>query len=127
MSSRQNLERPSKQVQFECRREILVFGAHQATDQLRPPLVSLLRPQNLVGEPLQVGRLGQQECLVDIQRYDFNWPRTYFFETPVTLPTSDDLRLRCVYNTTSRTTTTRWGDGTQDEMCVGIMYTAPAR
>lgn len=35
---------------------------------------------------------------------------------------SDQLKLRCGYDTMSRTEATHWGEGTQDEMCVTGLF-----
>ncbi len=62
-------------------------------------------------------------CLLNIPRYDFHWQRSYFLEQPISLDPSDSLRVRCVYDTSKRTTLTSWGEGTADEMCLATIYT----
>lgn len=63
---------------------------------------------------------GGSECLIDIPRWDFNWQQFYFYETPVSASTGDQVFMNCVWdNPTDRTVT--WGDGTQDEMCIAYM------
>lgn len=62
------------------------------------------------------------ECLVDVPNWDFEWQQQYFYETPVQLTTSDSLTITCNYDTSDDTETVRWGDGTEDEMClVGVV------
>ena len=38
----------------------------------------------------------------------------------------DTLRVRCTFSTLERTTTTTWGEGTEDEMCLATLYTIEA-
>ncbi|MET0387005.1 MAG: hypothetical protein ABW321_13650 [Polyangiales bacterium] len=61
-------------------------------------------------------------CLVDAPRYDFHWQRMYFFDEPITVDANDELSVHCVYDTTTRTAVTQWGEGTQDEMCVAGLF-----
>jgi hypothetical protein len=64
------------------------------------------------------GAGGQERCLVDVPRYDFHWQRMYFFDKPISVETADQLKVHCVFDTTSKTEVTKWGESTQDEMCV---------
>jgi hypothetical protein len=61
---------------------------------------------------------GQERCLVDVPRYDFHWQRMYFFDKPISVETADQLKVHCVFDTTTKTEVTKWGESTQDEMCV---------
>jgi len=74
----------------------------------------------------QTGRLsiahadGTETCLLEIDRWDFNWQRAYLFEETQTIVAGDQLSLRCTWdNPTDRDID--WGDGTDDEMCLGVM------
>ncbi|MFW7380609.1 MAG: hypothetical protein ACOH5I_17485 [Oligoflexus sp.] len=64
-----------------------------------------------------------EECLADIPKYDFNWQTSYFLENPVRISSSDPISIRCVYNSMSKNTSTYWGEGTDDEMCLATIYT----
>ena len=66
------------------------------------------------------------ECLVDLPRWDFNWQFAYMFEEPVYMEGADRLFLNCHFDSSDRTETTYWGDGTGDEMCLLTMYTVSA-
>lgn len=62
-----------------------------------------------------------QGCLVDIPRWDFHWQQQYFFQTPMRLNAGSTLSLTCTWdNPTS--STVRWGEGTDDEMCINYFY-----
>jgi hypothetical protein len=71
---------------------------------------------------LSVGRSDGDECLLDAPRYSFHWQRMYFFDEPITVSAEDTLSARCVFDTTSRTGPTMWGESTQDEMCVAGLF-----
>ncbi len=61
-------------------------------------------------------------CLMEVPRWDFNWQGFYLYETPVTLHAGDTLRMTCDYDTRGRSETTRFGEGTEDEMCMAFVY-----
>ncbi|MDD9947467.1 MAG: hypothetical protein OXU20_40885 [Myxococcales bacterium] len=44
-------------------------------------------------------------------------------QQPVPLNPNDELRVRCVFDTTDREEVTVWGDKTSDEMCLATLYT----
>jgi copper type II ascorbate-dependent monooxygenase-like protein len=69
---------------------------------------------------------GQTQCLIDVPRWDFNWQQGYFYDGPPKIAGGGDtLRITCTHDTTSRTTTTTWGEGTNDEMCLAFAYVSP--
>lgn len=61
-------------------------------------------------------------CLVNVPNWNFHWQRMGFYAEPLLVNRTEQLTLRCSYDTTSRTTTTTWGEGTQDEMCLNYFY-----
>jgi hypothetical protein len=72
---------------------------------------------------------GEEECLLGINDWDFNWQLAYRFKSPVLLNPGDRLRLTCTWDNTAGNQPTgepprdlNWGDGTYDEMCLGVMY-----
>lgn len=67
---------------------------------------------------------GSRACIVDVPRWDFHWQRLYFHVQPLALSPADQLSIRCRYDTRERTEVTRWGEGTQDEMCVAGIFIA---
>lgn len=72
---------------------------------------------------LQVLRQGGSpgDCLIDVPRWDFNWQGTYDLDEPVLVNTSDQIRLECHFDN-SGNSAMKWGEGTGDEMCLGILY-----
>jgi hypothetical protein len=65
----------------------------------------------------------ENRCLVDVPRYNFAWQSSYFLKHPVDIMSQDPFTIRCVYNSMSKTETTTWGEGTDDEMCLATIYT----
>lgn len=80
---------------------------------------------------------GTETCLVDIASWDFDWQARYIFDEPVMIGLDDELMLSCSWDNTAANQLTvdgqrlepqdvEWGEGTRDEMCLGILYlTAP--
>ena len=70
---------------------------------------------------------GTSSCLIDVPYYDFNWQRVYTLREPIVLQPDDRLEIECVYDSTGQESTTYWGDGTNDEMCLMTVFaTTPA-
>ena len=76
---------------------------------------------------------GAETCLLDIPRWDFNWQRAYGFREPVVFNPGDKLHMSCTWDNSAENQhridgqaveprNVAWGDGTQDEMCLGILY-----
>lgn len=61
-------------------------------------------------------------CMTDVPRWDFQWQQLFLYEEPVRVTPADVLHVSCTYDTTPRTETIRWGEGTQDEMCLVFAY-----
>ena len=69
--------------------------------------------------------------LLDIPRWDFHWQGAYTLEEPVDAKRGDVLRVTCRYDLGRRhhgahgiPKTPRyvlWGEGTTDEMCLGLL------
>ena len=78
---------------------------------------------------------GDEDCLVQIDDWDFNWQGDYMLTQPVGFGPGDSMQLDCWYDNSEANqpiidgqpkipTTLGWGDGTLDEMCLGIIYAA---
>lgn len=72
--------------------------------------------------------------LLDVPRYDFNWQLAYHLSEPYTLPKGAKLRVRGVFDNSSRnpanpdpTQTVYWGQQSHEEMLLGyIEYIVPS-
>ena len=63
------------------------------------------------------------DCLVEIPQWQFHWQQMYFYDSDgITVPKGSEVKYTCTWdNSTGRTI--RWGDGTEDEMCIAFFYT----
>ncbi|MCX6590620.1 MAG: hypothetical protein NTZ56_03765 [Acidobacteria bacterium] len=72
---------------------------------------------------------GDPQPLIWINNWDFNWQGAYTYEKPVELPAFSRIKMTCKYdnsdqnprNPSSPPKVVRWGEGTEDEMCVAFL------
>jgi len=80
---------------------------------------------------------GSSECLLDIPDWDFSWQGSYELAKPVTIRPGDETWLECHWDNTEENQAivdgeavtpadVGWGDGTSDEMCLGVYYITAA-
>ncbi len=71
--------------------------------------------------PASVG--GDSTCLIDIPKWDFQWQQFYFYSshTGLAVKPNSTLKLTCTWNN-STSNTVRWGESTDDEMCIAFLY-----
>lgn len=62
------------------------------------------------------------ECAVDVQQWDFNWQRWYWYEEPIELGKKDQLTIRCEWSTEDWPDLVLPGWGTYNEMCLMGMF-----
>jgi hypothetical protein len=78
---------------------------------------------------------GGEDCLLQIDDWDFNWQGDYMLQQPIAFGSGDAMQLDCWYDNSAanqpiidgepkQPETVEWGDGTLDEMCLGIIYVA---
>ncbi len=71
--------------------------------------------------------------MLDIPRWDFAWQRNYGFKEPYTLNSGDKIGLECHWDNSPENQPwvdgeqvsppdINWGEGTGDEMCLGVYY-----
>ena len=65
---------------------------------------------------------GTEICLMDVPAYDFNWQRVFTYTEPIVMQPNDRMEIECVFDSTSTNSTTYWGDGTGDEMCLMTVF-----
>jgi hypothetical protein len=79
---------------------------------------------------------GARECVLQIDDWNFHWQGSYALRQSVEFQPGDQLRVEChfdnspenqpIVNGTRRVPQdVTWGEGTTDEMCLGIFYTTP--
>jgi hypothetical protein len=65
---------------------------------------------------------GETRCLVDVDRWDFHWQNSWWYDRPLALKDVSALSIRCGYDTRGRDEVVTWGEGTEDEMCISYFY-----
>ncbi len=73
------------------------------------------------GKKISLTSLTTNECLVDIQRWDFHWQTQYFRKTAFNMSRTNSLKLSCTWDNPTAANVT-WGEGTSDEMCFAFIY-----
>lgn len=69
---------------------------------------------------------GTSTCLLQLPRWDFDWQQAYRFVQPVRLEPGDSLYLACEWDNSAGDGPVNWGEGTGDEMCLGVYYITAA-
>jgi hypothetical protein len=86
---------------------------------------------HLLGRSIRVGLnpgTPRARLLLEIPRWDFHWQAVYQLAAPVQAGPGDVVRVTCRYDASLRTGKPRyvlWGEGTTDEMCLGILQVTP--
>lgn len=98
---------------------------------LEMKVISAFPHMHLLGKKIEVEkqRGTSREMLIQIDQWDFNWQGSYLFEKPVSMEAGSVLNLRCTYdnsvnnprNPSNPLKTVKWGEGTEDEMCVAFL------
>ena len=88
---------------------------------------------HLLGRKIQITRTKLlspvAETLVKIDDWDFNWQGFYSFEKPLRLNVFDNIKVSCRFDNSAENPRNpsnplkeiRWGEGTEDEMCLGFL------
>jgi hypothetical protein len=62
------------------------------------------------------------QCLTDVDRWDFHWQQLWWLDEPIDIGAESTLNVTCGFDTRTRTKTTVFGEGTDDEMCFDALY-----
>ena len=79
----------------------------------------------------------EDACVLDIPRWDFHWQAIYDLQEPLRVEPGDSLEIACEWDNTAENQLVvdgsplpprdvAWGEGTRDEMCLGILYVTQA-
>jgi hypothetical protein len=96
--------------------------------------VSILSHMHKLGESTQTllnPNTPDEQILIDIPVWDFDWQGDYWFAEPVWLERGDIIRVMCIYNNSVSPTNPEpryivAGEGTSDEMCLNFIMVMPA-
>lgn len=97
-------------------------------------IYGMLGHMHLLGQSvkLELIRGSTTQTILEIPKWDFHWQSSYWLEQPMPLENGDQVRVTCSYNNTAEAQPeiggsrvkpryTVWGEGTTDEMCLGIL------
>ena len=94
-------------------------------------VINVFPHMHLLGTRIEVEKQyrGTKEPMILIDKWDFNWQGAYTFEQPVKLPANSQLNLRCSFdnsvnnprNPNNPLKNVKWGEGTEDEMCLALV------
>ncbi len=65
---------------------------------------------------------GDEGCLLDIPDWDFHWQGSYHLAEALPLAAGSTVSLSCTFDNTEGGADMAWGEGTDDEMCLGTAY-----
>lgn len=76
---------------------------------------------------------GHEDCLLQIDQWDFGWQGGYSLRDPLRVNAQDQLGISCTWDNSASNQPTvdgeilppqdvHWGEGTTDEMCLGVLY-----
>ena len=61
-------------------------------------------------------------CALDLDGWSFHWQHFYWFDGALPVAANETLRVTCHYDTSNDATNVRWGEGTDQEMCLAYLY-----
>lgn len=88
---------------------------------------------HLLGKKIEVTRSNlftrTNDSLIKIDDWDFNWQNFYSYTDPVRLNVFDNMKVSCRFdnsadnprNPSNPLKDVRWGEGTEDEMCIAFL------
>jgi hypothetical protein len=79
---------------------------------------------------------GTRDCALEIDDWSFHWQDSYRLQAPIVVQPGDELSLECHFDNSGHrqpmvdgkpvtVTDVNWGETTEDEMCLGVMYATP--
>ncbi len=101
-------------------------------------IVRLGAHMHLLGKSMQIvlnPGTPQAKTLLDVPNYNFHYQRSYNLKTPVPVTPTDTIGVTCTYDPTVAQVLpalrnvpphfVTWGDGSSDEMCLGLVQMTP--
>jgi hypothetical protein len=93
---------------------------------------------HLLGQSMQITLnpgTPTQRTILDVPNYNFHYQKAYDLQQPIAVVRGDKIQVSCTYDPvlrqelpTLRNLPARfvtWGDGSSDEMCLGLVMTVP--
>jgi hypothetical protein len=98
---------------------------------LEMQVVNVFPHMHLLGRKIEVEKIvrGEKERMILIDNWDFNWQGAYSFVEPIKMPAFSQLKLSCQFdnsvnnprNPSNPLKNVKWGEGTEDEMCLAFV------
>jgi hypothetical protein len=86
---------------------------------------------HMIGKRIELERQasGVRTRMMLIDQWDFNWQGAYTYVEPIRMPAFSQVNLRCTYDNSANNPrnpnnplkNVRWGEGTEDEMCLAFL------
>jgi hypothetical protein len=93
---------------------------------------------HLLGQSMQITLnpgTPTERTILNVPNYDFHYQKSYDLRTPIAVVAGDKIQVSCTYDPTLRQELpslrnlsprfVTWGDGSSDEMCLGLVMTVP--
>ena len=93
---------------------------------------------HLLGQSMQITLnpgTASQKTILDVPNYNFHYQKAYDLQTPIPVGPGDRIQVSCTYDPVLRQELpslrnlpprfVTWGDGSSDEMCLGLVMTVP--
>jgi hypothetical protein len=94
-------------------------------------VINVFPHMHLLGTKISLEKdyAGEKSTMIAIDKWDFNWQGSYQFIEPIKFPALSRVRLRCQFdnsvnnprNPSNPLKDVKWGEGTEDEMCLGFL------
>ncbi|MCD0463271.1 redoxin domain-containing protein [Roseiconus lacunae] len=97
-------------------------------------LLAMSPHMHVRGKSFRYALESNQEVLLSVPEYDFNWQTTYVLDPPLELKANDRIICNAVFDNSKKNlnnpapeATVRWGDQTEDEMMIGYYHLSVPR
>lgn len=75
-----------------------------------------------IGKKIRIENVSTGQCYSFTPNWRFEWQLNYFYNTMVPVTAGNQLQVKCTYDSSSRSGSTAFGEGSADEMCIGFIY-----
>lgn len=99
---------------FRVRSDVMAVGAVGHMHELGTAITIVRNPDT-----------PEAQTLFNIPAWDFEWQDSYLYEEPFRLNAGEMIRIRCTWDNSEGDRYIVWGEGTEDEMCLGAIIIMP--
>ena len=75
-----------------------------------------------IGKKIRIENASTGQCYSFTPNWRFEWQLNYFYNSIIPVSTGNQIQVKCTYDSTSRSNSTSFGEGSGDEMCIGFVY-----